>query len=189
MLVSFVKFLRLLPVFKLNETERHCLGLGDCARPGRVRSRQRPCGASPNLARTGEIAMYVDMKIEKRKVNAVGQGWLSPLLGLYKVPVHSLIVSITFSESEKAAIKARKLEAERIINKPYIFTDALASRGVYLHRSISLSSFLRGPVTIDYRVLWEAQEAMRKLEENLNALKANLSRPDAPTPMTRRFEV
>ena len=51
------------------------------------------------------------------------------------------------SESEKAAIKARKLEAERIINKPYIFTDALASRGVYLHRSISLSSFLRGPVT------------------------------------------
>lgn len=139
--------------------------------------------------KSGEIAMYVDMKIEERKVNAVGQGWLSPLLGLYKVPVHSLIVSITFSESEKAAIKARKLEAERIINKPYIFTDALASRGVYLHRSISLSSFLRGPVTIDYRVLWEAQEAMRKLEENLNALKANLSRPDAPTPMTRRFEI
>jgi hypothetical protein len=72
----------------------------------------------------GEITMCVDMKIEERKVNPVGQGWLSPLLGLYKVPVHSLIVSITFFESEKAAIKTRKLETERIINKPYIFTDA-----------------------------------------------------------------
>jgi hypothetical protein len=130
----------------------------------------------------GEITMCVDMKIEERKVNPVGQGWLSPLLGLYKVPVHSLIVSITFFESEKAAIKTRKLETERIINKPYIFTDALASRGVYLHRSIPLSSFLRGPVTIDYRALWEAQEGMRKVEENLNAFKKNLSRPDAPTP-------
>ena len=46
-----------------------------------------------------------------------------------------------------------------------------------------------GQLLIDYRVLWEAQEAMRKLEENLNALKANFSRPDAPTPMTRHFEV
>jgi len=133
--------------------------------------------------------MYVDMKIEERKVKPVGQGWLSSLLGLYKVPVYSLIVSITFSESEKAAIKARKLEAECVINKLYIFTDALASRGVYLRRSIPLSSFLRGPVTIDYRALWEAQEGMRKVEEKLNGLKPNLSRPDAPTPKTRRFEI
>ena len=105
------------------------------------------------------------------------------------MPVYSLIVSITFSESEKAAIKARKLEAAFIINKPYIFTDRLASRGVHLHKSIPLGGFLRGPVTIDYRALWEAQEGMRKLEEKLKALKTNLSRPDAPTPETGRFEI